>query len=106
MTTPDDALLPCPFCGSDVVGFRHRGLPDTQAGCNDCGTSGAWHGNRTQAIAAWNRRAGQSHAAGLLMALGGMVLRQELYAGDFPLGQHDLALLDQARAAIAAVKGA
>jgi hypothetical protein len=40
------------------------------------------------------------------MALGGMVLRQELYAGDFPLGQHDLALLDQARAAIAAVKGA
>jgi Lar family restriction alleviation protein len=54
--TTTDALLPCPFCGSDIVGFRHRGLPDTQAGCNDCGTSGAWHGNRTQAIAAWNRR--------------------------------------------------
>lgn len=95
---PDVALLPCPGCG----GKAHWPEPEVGmnwVGCTECG---AWTApNET----AWNRRAD----AGLLAALEGFVTS---IAGRNSLDRmltinHPelMALLNQARAAIAAAKG-
>jgi Lar family restriction alleviation protein len=103
MTTTDEALLPCPFCGGSA---KHYHRPDTTGWSNtdwvscsddDCGVSTALEETKAGAIAAWNRRAGQGHAAGLLEAL-------EFYAN----GIGHTEIVDNgavARAAIVAAKG-
>jgi Lar family restriction alleviation protein len=111
-TAPDEAMLPCPFCGGEA---KHYHRPDTTGWSNtdwvscsddDCGVSTAMEETKAEAIAAWNRRAGQAHAAGLLEAL-------EFYA-DPEMWLPDKAAISPvymddgrvARAAIAAAKGA
>lgn len=65
-------LLPCPHCGSEAKLELFDPPPQAiwSVSCkNDC--SFDLCGGRAKAIAAWNRRAGQSHDAGLLAALAG-----------------------------------
>ena len=65
--TPD-ALLPCPFCGGGNWGYVLHGVRVTIT-CDDCHAEGPRAFSEAGAIAQWNRRAGQSHDAGLLAAL-------------------------------------
>lgn len=70
MTNPTpDALLPCAHCGSSAQVDWCDGFPYVR--CTGCGCRTMIHmsQNERQPIAAWNRRAGQSHNAGLLAAL-------------------------------------
>lgn len=50
-----EALLPCPFCGSDDI--NTEGPCYTQFMCNGCGASAYDKSSREEAIVAWNRRA-------------------------------------------------
>ena len=56
MTTLQERLLPCPFCGGEA---RISSNPSTYATCTKCGCDGPWNddGNEAEAIAAWNTRA-------------------------------------------------
>ena len=75
MSAPEAAMLPCPFCGGEAQHYHRSdttGWSNTDwVSCNDddCGVSTALEADKAEAIAAWNRRAGQSHDAGLLAAL-------------------------------------
>jgi len=79
-TAPDAALLPCPFCGGAAYTVSTNDERMWFAGCRDCYCNVGESYDRSampehmfsseeEAIAAWNRRAGQAHAAGLLEAL-------------------------------------
>ena len=56
MTDPKEALierlLPCPFCGRRITEFF-----GSQVICTHCGAGTMVHDNKSEAIAAWNRRA-------------------------------------------------
>lgn len=120
MTTPY-ALLRCPFCGGEA---KHYHRPDMTGWSNtdwvscsddDCGVSTAMEETKAGAIAAWNRRAGQAHAAGLLEALEGMLYAVCHETGFAAAVRHDSGRAypwapleiaeERARAAIAAAKG-
>jgi hypothetical protein len=134
MTTPD-AMLPCPFCnGSAHIGTVtysrpledvtwDDGSPVLKAYYGHCAVCAVGHRNgiaggyptEQAAFAAWNRRAGQAHAAALLEALrdqiDGCSMIVRLLSGQESSVTHSLramlnAQIDDARAAIAAVKGA
>lgn len=116
---PDAALLPCPFCGGVA---KHAALYGAKAiQCADCAGHVGYFEKRDDAIAAWNRRAGQSHAdAGLLAANRLIVdLADGLNALDgrwwelqerLGISESEAVLMsdqiERARAAIAAAKGA
>lgn len=69
MTNPTpDALLPCPFCGGGNIAYVTNGDREWTT-CDDCLSEGPDAATQDEALAAWNRRAGQSHDAGLLAAL-------------------------------------
>jgi hypothetical protein len=72
--------------------------------CHGCGMETDVFPSIEQAIAAWNRRAGQSHAAGLLAALEKMTFAYE-HRSTLP-PEYKVAAFNEARAAIAAAKGA
>lgn len=60
MTTNNEALLPCPFCGeaSDLnVHVYGNGEDDAYVQCRECTTCGPDGGDREGAIAKWNHRA-------------------------------------------------
>jgi cytochrome c5 len=102
MTTPDDALLPCPFCASAAIDAQGWSIPSSPGPtCDDCGASAGCVGaSASENIAAWNRRAGQAHTDALLEALEGLLAKVECGTA------LDCKLCDAARAAIAAAKGA
>lgn len=103
-TTVPDALLPCAHCGSSAQVDWCDGFPYVRCtGCG-CGTMMHMSQDERQPIAAWNRRAGQSHAdAGLLEALEGVMPVLD----GFPMfGVEAATRIERARAAIAAAKGA
>ena len=96
-TTAPDALLPCPFCGGGNIAYVTNGDREWTT-CDDCLSEGPDAATQDEAIAAWNRRAGQSHAdAGLLEALEDIIEQSAI--GNFDA-------TEIARAAIAAAKGA
>ena len=119
-TTAPDALLPCPFCGGEAhigtVSYSRPledvtwddGLPVLKAYYGHCAVCAVGHRNgiaggyptEQAAFAAWNRRAGQAHVAGLLEALEGLLAKVKCGTA------LDCKLCDAARAAIAAAKGA
>jgi hypothetical protein len=47
-------LLPCPFCGSDIVGC---GRMMNCVFCSNCGTAGPPCSSKALYVAAWNNRA-------------------------------------------------
>lgn len=109
--TPDATLLPCPFCGGGNIAYVTNGDREWTT-CDDCLSEGPDAATQDEAIAAWNRRAGQSHAAGLLAALEELVahcheqerlLTEELHHTAY---SGESLPLCNARAAIAAAKGA
>ena len=53
-----EKLKPCPFCGgaAELYAPEHYGAP-REVMC-DCGARGALSYSKAEAIAAWNRRAG------------------------------------------------
>lgn len=112
-TAPDAALLPCPFCGGAALLTWHA-TDCFAARCTDCCAEGPLPANDTEAeaITAWNRRAGQSHAdAALLAALEECVtvLTAETIGTIYEDDPEWYAAIDRAvpraRAAIAAAKG-
>jgi Lar family restriction alleviation protein len=139
-TAPDAALLPCPFCGGAAYTVSTNDERMWFAGCRDCYCNVGESYDRSampehmfsseeEAIAAWNRRAGQAHDAGLLEALDGVMIGGNhlalLIGADHPPHEADtfVALehygagdtfeiwccwraIMRARAAIAAAKGA
>lgn len=54
-----EALLPCPFCNGNPYLDQNEGYVWWQVVCTSCGSSGMEHGKKSEAIAAWNRRAGE-----------------------------------------------
>lgn len=60
-------LKPCPFCGGeDVSSFFHadRGMGESwhvECLAESCGVGTCHHETNAEAIAAWNRRVGDSH---------------------------------------------
>lgn len=64
-------LKPCPFCGGKAATFIRTNTGATAEWCGpvdhwvsctgDCGASTCMHGTKDEAIAAWNRRVGDSH---------------------------------------------
>lgn len=60
---PSDDLLPCPFCGSSIVGPLLGSSIDTDklgvVGCGLCGANGPWLFDAHELIGRWNQR----HAA-------------------------------------------
>ena len=106
---PDAALLPCPFCGGAAI--RRPGRLSIHIGCSnmDCRVSQSqyFYDTEAEATAAWNRRAGQSHAdAALLAALEGLLLNAEQQQFRYSVSSPYVRALEAARAAIAAAKGA
>jgi hypothetical protein len=67
MSKPD-ALLPCKRCKSDKADTEHLGGV-WYVECLHCEAQGPLRWNEAQAIAAWNRRAGQAYTDGLVAAL-------------------------------------
>ncbi len=53
-----DELKPCPFCGGEAL-IDGDLLGASWVICRECGASGAQEDSDAEAIAAWNRRAGQ-----------------------------------------------
>ena len=112
MTNPTvpDALLPCPFCGDHIAikpWHEHWAIYHNTNGCLLEAVDDYLYDTFEQAFAAWNRRAGQHHDAGLLAALEGMVAIQDAMDRE---GACDGSFIEPrvtaARAAIAAAKGA
>jgi Lar family restriction alleviation protein len=113
-TTAPDALLPCPFCGGAAYTVSTNDERMWFAGCRDCYCNVGESYDRSampehmfsseeEAIAAWNRRAGQAHAARLLAALEGLV---DALAANDEDGMTEFAdVMVNARRAIAAAKG-
>lgn len=64
--THTPTLLPCPFCGGDDISIDKAGYGSHYfCQCNDCDVVQDYdHGySKADAIAAWNRRAVNSHTA-------------------------------------------
>ena len=102
MTNPTpDALLPCPFCGGGNIAYVTNGDREWTT-CDDCLSEGPDAATQDEALAAWNRRDGQSHDAGLLAALE----RISNSTGCVDACPCWAKLRRQASAAIAAAKGA
>lgn len=121
--TPYAALLPCPFCGGAAYTVSADDERVWFAGCRDCYCNVGESYDRSampehmfsseeEAIAAWNRRAGHSHDAGLLAALEELVAHCQEQERLVTEGLHHITYcgeslpLCNARAAIAAAKGA
>ena len=112
MTTPE--LLPCPFCGGageihETQGGQASAFATLyRADCSERGCADMpWESDKSDTIAAWNRRAGQSHAdAALLAALEGLLLNAEQQQFRCSVSSPYVRALEAARAAIAAAKGA
>lgn len=71
---PPEGLRSCPFCGGTdiaIVGRTH-----VQAKCCGCGSFSGMHGVPEAAVAAWNKRAGQSAPTFLLEGISADLLRQ------------------------------
>ena len=119
MSKPD-ALLPCPFCGGEAASHtREPSYEGADAGCQHCDL---WMmgDNEAEAIAAWNRRAGQSHTDGLVAALEAIIAVADgpsnippgtyspsefMRISTMKLGAAIIKALPQARAALTAAKG-
>jgi len=113
MTTPDDALLPCPFCDDrnhlESISNGRKGW----VSCRTCNAGGPIAVGELRWEAAWNRRAGQAHADGLLEALEAATGYMMNAAISLEAGSNKRSAIntlnsgiERARAAIAAAKGA
>ena len=59
----EEALLPCPFCGSRSIRLHDRmHAPEAWVRCRVCLASTEAHGNEATAITDWNRRDGVAAA--------------------------------------------
>lgn len=56
--TPPSEPRACPFCGSRAT-ILNRPVPVRFVACLDCGAEGGSRRTEEEAIAAWNRRAGE-----------------------------------------------
>lgn len=100
MTDTQEALKPCPFCGSDEVsrsmGKRGDGSPFPYIECEECGCNGEPE--------VWNRRATpEAETPAVRDALIAMLERHTIYCGDEGLpfaGHTDVKLFEMARAAL------
>ena len=52
-------LKPCAFCGSNDVSLARCGFGTGRVTCLECGAEGPYRQTHSEAIAAWNRRAGE-----------------------------------------------
>ena len=112
MTNPTvpDALLPCPFCGDHIAikpWHEHWAIYHNTNGCLLETVDDYLYDTYEQAFAAWNRRAGQHHDAGLLAALEAIVAQSRVGDGSKPVTfsgrvNYPAPLLFAARAAIRA----
>jgi len=108
------ALLPCPFCGGAGEILETQGGQASafatlyRADCSERGCADMpWESDKSDTIAAWNRRAGQSHAdAALLEALVAAPIIGAFESPERFRARQDVWLDGVCAPAIAAAKGA